>query len=179
MMQGQGGGSDPGVTGGYGQGGTISFRYRLRGWQWTWDSKTGDPRTWTGHGAYYDLANSGYVYGSNSDAMAAGKAVGDANPAVIDIYVECDTKGFAGAYYAYTQRDQDAKNAAAAEKEAAYEEYIKTGNLELPEGPGEPVGRNQWLGLIVIGLIIVLILWGLPKLYKGAPDVVAEVKEAV
>ena len=46
-------------------------------------------------------------------------------------------------------------------------------------GSTEPVGRNQWLGLIVIGLIIVLILWGLPKLYKGAPDVVAEVKEAV
>ena len=177
MVQGQGGG-DPGTpwTGGQGQGGTISYRYRLRGYQWTWDTKTGDPRTWTGHGDYVELANSGYTYGSNADALAAGKAVGDANPAVLDVTVDCDTAGFAGAYYSYSQRDQDAKNAPAAEKEAAYEEYIKTGTLDLPE---EPVGRNQWLGLIVIGLIIVLILWGLPKLYKGAPDVVAEVKEAV
>jgi hypothetical protein len=173
MTQGEG---DPwGFGGGSGQGGALGFRYRLRGWKWTWDSKTGDPRTWTGHGDYYDLAASGYTYGSNADALAAGKAVGDSNPAVIDIYVECDTPGFAGAYYAYTQRDQDAKNAPSKESNAAYEEYIKEGKLELPQ----PSTASPFLGLIVIGLIIVVILWGLPKLYKGAPNVVAEVKEVV
>jgi len=159
MVQGEGGGTaGGGWTGGYGQGGTISFRYRLRGWKWTWDSKPDDPRLWTGHGAYYDLGTSGYTYGSNTDAMSAARVIGDSNPLVIDIYVECDTAGFAGGYYQYNARERDAKNAPAAEANAAYEVYITPGTLDLPEAGGGTTGPGvaiPWGGLFVVGLVLV------------------------
>jgi hypothetical protein len=53
------------------------------------------------------------------------------------------------------------------------------GYPEPPEEPGEPVGRNQWLGLVVIAIIIIAILWFLPKAYGGSKAVPEAIKEAV
>ena len=167
-----------GYGSGQGQVPDMGFRYRLTGYLWTWDDKTSeDPRLWKGHGAEYDISATDYTYGSATDALDAGKAVGDANMEVMRVFSESNYPSlFAGRQFTYTDRLQTAWNAGAKEANDAYELWKNTQTtLDL----GEPVGRNQWLGLIVIGLIIVLILWGLPKLYKGAPDVVAEVEEAV
>lgn len=172
-MQGQGeGGGGYGFGEGYGQGGTIGFRFRLRGWAWAWTSQVGDPRNWTGTGDYYDIQVSSYGYGSADDAMAAGRAIGDTDARVVDIYVECDTAGFAGAYYSYNARDQAAKNAPAAEKAAAYEAWRDQGTLDLGGGgDGGAPGKIPWgplvLLVIVVGAGILFINW----LTKGKAEV--------
>ena len=144
-------GQGEGYGEGYGEEGTLLFRYRLVGYKWTWTSKTGDPRTWTGTGAEYDISATDYVYGSAQDALDAGKAIGDSNTDVMRVFSEPNRSGFAGLQHTYSDRLSGATNAPAAESQAAYEEYIKEGTLVLEE---EPSGMTPLAGLFIIALIV-------------------------
>ena len=177
MGQGQG---DPGSGGtggqgeGYGEAPTLAFRYRLVGYSWSWTDKSSpDPRLWKAEGAEYDISATDYVFGSAQDALDAGKAAGEADTAVVRVFAEANLSGFAGLQYTWTDRHQAAVNQAAKEKDAATEEYFKEG-AELDLKPGV----SPWLGLIVIAIIIIGILWFLPKL-GPSKEIVAPVKELV
>jgi hypothetical protein len=176
MGQGQGdpgGGGTGGQGEGYGEAGTLSFKFVLTGYSWAWDEpKQDDPRLWTGKATEPVISETG-GYGSADDALAAGKGVGDANAAVMKVTVTPNMTGFAGASYTYTERWQDAINVPGKEKAAAYEAIVGT-----PEGGASSSGGSPWLGLIVIVLIIVGILWFLPKV-GPSKEIVAPVKELV
>jgi hypothetical protein len=129
-----GGGSTGGEAGGSGQEGAVTFKFTLYGWEWSWDSKTGDPRTWTGKASEPVISTTG-GYGSAQDALDAGKAIGATNEAVMKVIVESEIPGFAGASFIYTDRLQAKQNAVAKEKETATEGFLSGGGtLVLPPG---------------------------------------------
>lgn len=157
--QGQGGAGEAGQ--GYGEAGTLAFRYRLVGYVWTWDSKTGDPRTWTGHGEEYDIRSVDYVFGSAADALDAGKVEGEADTSIVRVFADSNTAGFNGLQYTYSDRLTAATNAAAVESDEAYEVWRTTGDLGLHDDtPGKiPWGQMALLAMVVIGGIIVVNLF--------------------
>lgn len=160
-----GGGGGESTTGGAGEEPTLFFRFRLVGYQWTWtDKSSADPRLWKGKGAYYDLQTSEYNYGSNDDALAAGKAVGDANTQVIQVYAESNTPGFAGKFYQYNDRMSAAINAGSAEKAAAYQEYIKEKGAGTTSGA--PSGISEAAAPVasivvtaVLAIVLAAVVW--------------------
>lgn len=177
MGQGQGepGGGSGSQGGGYGEGATpLAFRYRLIGYSWTWTDKTNpDPRLWKADGAEYDISSTDYAFGSAADGLDAGKAAGEANAEVVKVVVEANYSGFAGAQYTWTERYQAAANSAAKEKDEAYKAIVAGGG-ELDLKPG----GSPWLGLIVIAIIVIGILWFLPKL-GPSKEIIAPIQEAV
>jgi len=156
--QGQGGAGEAGQ--GYGEAGTLAFRYRLVGYKWTWENKTGDPRLWTGHGEEYDIRSVDYVFGSAQDALDAGKVEGDADTSIVRVFAEPNTAGFNGLQYTYSDRLTAATNAAAVEGNEAYEIWKTTGDLGLHD---DTPGKIPWgplvLLIIVVGIGIVFIDW--------------------
>ena len=137
--QGEGGAAEAGA--GSGQEPTLSFPFKLTGWVWVWDNRTGDPRTWTGH-ATEPLIGETPGYGSADDAYNAGKAEGDSNPAAMKLTVTGTEAGFTGRSYIWTDRLQAAQNAVAKEKNDATGGYFsESGTLVLP--PGEPVSIDD------------------------------------
>jgi len=121
--QGEGGGDEQNQ--GEGQPADMGYRFRLVGWKWIWDTpKPHNPDEWTGSGSKMDIQTTGYTYGSARDALDAGKGIGDTNLLVLEVFAESNyPTQFAGLYYAYTGRDETAKNAAAKEKAAASVEF--------------------------------------------------------
>jgi hypothetical protein len=178
MGQGQGnpGGSAGDQSGGYGQAGTLSFKFTLTGYAWAWDSTEGDPRQWTGK-ATEPVLQVAEGYGSAADALEAGKVIGDANPDVMKVTVTPNMSGFAGASYTYTGRWQDAINAPGKEKDAAYEAIVAGGGT-LDLGDSSTSAGSPWLGLIVIVLIIIAVLYFLPKI-GPSKEIIAPVTEAI
>lgn len=156
---GGGGGSSEG-GGGSGQPGDMGFRYRLTGYKWTWDDKTAeDPRSWKGHGAEYDISATDYTYGSAQDALDAGKAVGSSDTAVMRVFAESNYPSqFAGLQFTYSDRLTAATNAGAKEADDAYNEYIKTGDLDLPEPPGPDIDVQIPQEAIVAMIIVIVVV---------------------
>lgn len=165
MGQGQGdpGGSAGGQSGGYGEGGQLQYRYRLVGLKWVWDDKTNaDPRLWAGHSEEYDISTTGYIYGSVSDALAAGKVAGEADGNCVRVFSEPSMTGFTSEQYTWTDRYQTISNSGAKEADEAYQK------IASDKGDTPPLELGDWpLKLLIIGGIIAVMVYFL--FIKGRP----------
>jgi len=164
--QGQGGGTGgQGQAGGGGQVADMGFRFILTGIRWVWTEKTAeDARLWKGHSENYEIQKTDYTYGSSDDALSAGRAIGDTNSSVTDVWSESNYPEFAGGHYQYNDRAQSGWNEGATESAKAYSDFLArqgTTTLKLPTPPTETAG--DWLAPVAVGaiglVIVALILW--------------------